>query len=120
MRFKNAVHAHDGDEKEKVAAVILHCPRPSSVPISSCFTCKAKRRLTRTLKSCACNKAHFCNKQCQIGGWPKHMVVCMRARKRKNWKKDYSKDKMLVGELLSVSMRGGGVEGVLRTILKYV
>jgi len=44
----------------------------------------------------------------------------MRARKRKNWKKDYSKDKMLVGELLSVSMRGGGVEGVLRTILKYV
>jgi len=27
---------------------------------------------------------------------------------------------MLVGELLSVSMRGGGVEGVLGTILKYV
>jgi len=44
----------------------------------------------------------------------------VRVRKRKNWKKDYSKDKMLVGELLSVAMRGGGVEGVLGTVLKYV
>ena len=58
--------------------------------------------------------------QCQIDGWPKHKVACVRVRKRKNWKKDYSKDKMLVGELLSVAMRGGGVEGVLGTVLKYV
>ena len=41
-----------------------------------------------------------------------------RARKRK--KLDYSKDKMLVGELLSVIMRGRGLKGVLETILSYV
>jgi len=33
---------------------------------------------------------------------------------------DYSKDKMLIGEQLSVAMRGGGVKGVLGTILSYV
>jgi len=35
-------------------------------------------------------------------------------------KGDYSKDKILVGELLSVAMRGGGHKGVLGTILSYV
>jgi len=35
-------------------------------------------------------------------------------------KLDYSKDKVLVGELLSVAMRGGGHKGVLGTILSYV
>jgi len=30
------------------------------------------------------------------------------------------KNKMLVGELLSVAMRGGGHKGVLGTILSYV
>jgi len=85
----------------------------------SCFICKAKRRLTRMLRLCAdCNKTYFCNKQCQIDGWKKHKVACKRARKRT--KLDYSKDKMLVGELLSVVMRGGGHKGVLRTILSYV
>jgi len=44
--------------------------------------------------------------------------MCKRARKRK--KLEYSKDKMLVGELLPVVIRGGGVEGVLGTILSYV
>jgi len=29
MRFKNAVHLHDGDEKEKVAAAKQHHPRPT-------------------------------------------------------------------------------------------
>jgi len=55
MRFKNAVHAHDGTEKEKVAAAQQHHPRPSSMPIASCSTCKAKRWETRKLFSCACN-----------------------------------------------------------------
>jgi len=119
MRFKNAVHAHDGTEKEKVAAAQKHHPRPPSMPIPSCFTCKATRRPTRMLRLCAgCNKTYFCNKQCQIDGWKKHKVACKRARKRK--KLDYSKDKFLVGELLSVSMRGGGHKGVLGTILSYV
>jgi len=118
MRFKNAVHAHDGTEKEKVAAAQKHHPRPPSMPIPSCFTCKATRRPTRMLRLCAgCNKTYFCNKQCQIDGWKKHKVACKRARKRK--KLDYSKDKMLVGELLSVAMRGGGHKGVLGTILSY-
>ena len=40
-----------------------------------------------------------------------------KTRKRKKW--DYSKNKFLVGELLSVAMRGGGHKGVLRTILSY-
>jgi len=53
-----------------------------------------------------------------LDGWKKHKVACKRARKRK--KLDYSKDKMLVGELLSVAMRGGGHKGVLGTILSYV
>jgi len=56
--------------------------------------------------------------QCQIDGWPKHKKECKRARKRK--KLDYSKDKFLVGELLSVVMRGGGHKGVLGTILSYI
>ena len=64
------------------------------------------------------NKTWFCHRQCQIDGWKMHKVVCKRARKRK--KLDYSKDKMLVGELLSVAMRSGGVKGVLGTILSYV
>jgi len=119
MRFKNAVHAHDGTEKEKVAAAKQHHPRPPSMPIASCFTCKAKRRPTRKLLSCACNtRTYFCNKQCQLDGWKKHKAACKRARKRK--KSDYSKDKMLVGELLSVAMRGGGHKSVLGTILRYV
>jgi len=65
-----------------------------------------------------CNKTWFCNRQCQIDGWKKHKVACKQARKRK--KLDYSKDKMLIGELLSVAMRGGGHKGVLGTILSYV
>ena len=119
IRFKNAVHAHDGDEKKKVAAAQQHHPRPASMPVPTCFTCKAKRRPTRKLSLCAgCNKTYFCNKQCQIVGWKKHKVACKRARKRK--KLDYSKDKFLVGELLSVVMRGGGQKGVLGTILSYI
>jgi len=39
---------------------------------------------------------------------------------RKHKKLHHSKDKMLVGEPLSVAMRGGGVEGVLGTILSFV
>jgi len=119
MRFKNAVHAHDGDEKEKVAAAKLHHPRPPSMPIPTCFTCKARRRPTRALRLCAgCNKTFFCNQQCLNDGWKKHKTECKRARKRK--KLDYSKDKILVCELLSVAMRGGGHEGVLGTVLSYV
>jgi len=119
MRIKNAVHAHNGTEEEKVAAAKKHHPRPASMPHPSCFTCKAKRRPTRALRLCAgCNKTWFCHRQCQIDGWPKHKVACKKARKRK--KLDYSKDKFLVGELLSVAMRGGGYKGVLGTILSYV
>jgi len=119
MRFKNAVHAHDGTEKEKVAAAQLHYPRPPSMPVPSCFTCKAERRLTCKLLNCTCNtRTYFCNKQCQIDGWQKLKVAFKKARKRK--KLDYSKDNMLVGELLSVVMRGGGHKGVLGTILSYV
>jgi len=44
MRFKNAVHAYDGTEEEKVAAAKLYHPRPKSMPHPTCFTCKAKRR----------------------------------------------------------------------------
>jgi len=119
MRFKNAVHVHNGTEEEKVAAAKLHHPRPPSMSHPSCFTCKAKRRPTRMLRLCAgCNKTWFRHKQCQIDGWKKHKVACKRARKRK--KLDYSKDKFLVGELLSVAMRGGRNKGVLGTILSYV
>ena len=137
MRFNNAVHTYQGNEaekvaeklitfsyeatseKEKIAAAKLLHPRPPSMPIPSCFTCKAKRRPMRRLLSCACNtRTYFCNKNCQIDGWPKHKVACKRAHKRK--KLDYSKEKMLVGELLSVAMRGGGNKGVLGTILSYV
>ena len=82
MRFRDAAHAHDGTEKEKVATAKKHHPHPSSMPHPSCFTCKAKRRPTRMLKSCACNKAHFYNKQCQIDGWPKHKVACEDANAR--------------------------------------
>jgi len=54
----------------------------------------------------------------QNDGMKKHKVACKRARKRK--KLDCSKEKMLVGELLSITMRGGGHKGVLGTILSYV
>ena len=80
MRFKNAVHAHDGTEEEKVAAAKLHHPRPPSMPHPSCFTCKAKRRPTRTLRLCTgCNKTWFCHRQCQIDGWKKHKVAWYQA-----------------------------------------
>jgi len=119
MRFKNAVHAHDGTEEEKVDAAKKRYPRPPSMPHPTYFTCKAKRPPTRMLRLCAgCKKTWFCHKQCQIDGWKKHKVACKRARKRK--KLDYSKDKFLVCELLSVAMRGGGHKGVLGTILSYV
>jgi len=119
MRFKNAVHAHDGTEEEKVTAAKKHHPRPPSTPHPSCFTCKAKRRPTRMLGLCAgCKKTWFCNKQCQLDGWKKHKVACKRARKRK--KLDYGRDKMLVDELLSVAMRDGGHKGVFGTILSYI
>ena len=119
MRFKNAVHAHDGTEEEKVAAAKKLHPRPPSMPHPTCFTCKAKRRPTRMLGLCTgCNRTWFCNRQCQIDGWKNHKVACKRAKNRK--KLDYSKDKMVVGELLSVAMRGGGHKGVLGTILSYV
>ena len=118
MRFKNAVHAHDGTEAEKIAAAKKH-HHPPSMPIPSCFTCKVKRRPTRKLLSYACNtRTYFFNKQCQIDGWKKHKVAYKKARKRK--KLDYSKDKLLVGELLSVTMRGGGHKCELGTILSYV
>jgi len=48
----------------------------------------------------------------------KHKAASKKARKRK--KVDYSKDKMLIGELLSVAMRSGGHKGVLGAILSYV
>ena len=122
MRFKNAVHAHDGTEEEKVTAAKKHHPRPPSMPHPTCFTCKAKRRTTRMLGLCAgCNKTWFCNRKCQIDGWKKHKVACKKARKRKKRKKvNYSKEKFFVGELLSVAMRGGRHKGVLGTILSYV
>jgi len=53
MRFKNAVHADDGTEEEKVTAAKKHHPRPPSMPHPTCLTCKAKRRPTRTLRLCA-------------------------------------------------------------------
>jgi len=116
MRFKNAVYAHDGTEEEKVAAAKKHHPRPPSMPHPTCFTCKAKRRPTRMLRLCACNRMWFCNKRCQIDGWKKHKVACKKAWKCK--KLNYSsKDNMLVGELLSVAVRGGGRKGVLGAIL---
>jgi len=119
QRFKNADHAHDGTKEEKVAAAKKHHPRPLSMPVPSFFTCKATRRLMRTLRLCnGCNKTYFCNKQCQIESWTKHKIACKRAKKLK--KLDYSKDKMLAGELLSVAMRGGGHKGVLGSILSYV
>jgi len=69
MRFKNAVHTHDGTEEEKVTAAKKHHPRPPSMPHLSCFTCKAKRRPTRMLRLCAgCNNTWFCHRQCQIDG----------------------------------------------------
>ena len=43
---------------------------------------------------------------------------CRRIRREQNF--DYSGDVVLVGELLSVSMRGGEVKGVLGEILSYV
>ena len=119
MRFKNAVHAHDGTEEEKVTAAKQHHLRPPSMLHPTCFTYKAKQRPTRMLRLCAgCNKTYFCNRKCQIDGWKKHKKECKRVRKRK--KLDYSKDKFLVGELLSVAMRGGRHKGVLGTILSYV
>ena len=64
-------------------------------------------------------KSHHLNAppRFQTDGWKNHKAAC-KARKRK--KLDYSNDKMLIDELLSVAMRGGGHKGVLGTILSYV
>ena len=111
MRFKNAVHSGEGDEKEKVAAAKLQFPS------NGCDQCGAKKK--KLLTCGACKRAHYCDSKCQTSNWAGHKKECKRTRKR-HLKGDYSKDKMLVGELLSVGMRGGGVEGVLGTILSFV
>ena len=62
-RFNNAVHAHDGTEKEKFAAAqqLLH---PAST--LSCFACGATS--SHLLACSGCKRTRFCNKQCQLDG----------------------------------------------------
>jgi len=109
MRFKKAVH--EGEEKEKVAAAKL------LYKSKVCLHCGAEKK--RLLACRACKRAHYCDGICQANNWAEHKKVCKRTRKR-HAKGDYNKDKVLVGDLLSVAMRGGGVEGVLGTMLSYV
>ena len=111
MRFKNAVHEGEGDEKEKVAAAKL------LFPSKACRQCEAIKK--KLLLCSACKRAHYCDGTCQASNLAEHKKECKRTRKR-HAKGDYSQDKMLVSDLLSVAMRGGGVEGVLGTILSYV
>ena len=112
MRFKNAVHEGEGDEKEKVAAAKL------IYKSKSCLQCGAAKQ--KKLLTCgACKQAHYCDGTCQANNWADHKKNCKRTRKR-HAKGAYSKDNILAGELLSVAIRGGGVEGVLVTILNYV
>jgi len=112
MRFKNAVHCAEGDEKEKVAAAKM------LFKSKSCFQCGAAKK-NKLLRCGSCKRVYFCNKQCQTDGWAAHKKGCKQTRER-HAKGDYSQDKLFVGELLSVAMRGGGVEGVFGTILSYV
>ena len=111
MRFKNAVHCGEGDKKEKVAAAKL------LYPSKGCDQCGAKKKKLQVCS--ACKRALYCDGTCQAANWAEHKKECKRTRKRYA-KGDYNKDKMFVGELLSVGMRGGGVEGVLVTMLNYV
>ena len=60
-----------------------------------------------------------------VEGFLLRMQLYYRTRNAlSNWTKShqdwYSKDEMLVGEFLSVAMKRGGAENVLRTILNYV
>ena len=111
MRFKKAVHEGEGDEKEKVAAAKL------LYKSKVCLHCGAEKR--KLLTCGAYKRAHYCDGTCQANNWAEHKKECKRTRKRHK-KGDYSKDKVMVGDLLSVGMRGGGVEGVLGSILSFV
>jgi len=125
MRFKNAVHEHDGTEKEKVAAAKLLFSQPSPathniiLSIPKCFHCKAEGQYNQLLTCGVCTRTYFCNKQCQIDGWPKHKKQCKKYI-RGNRKKNFSAIEIRSGNLLSVAMRGGGVKGVLGTILSFL
>jgi len=115
MRFKNAVHAHDGTEEKKVAAAQKHHPRPASMPHPTCFTCKAKRRPTRTLRLCACNRTWFCNKQCQIEETQGRVQKSTQTQKAQ-----LQQGQIPRRRAAERAMRGGGHKGVLGTILSYV
>jgi len=113
MRFKNAVHEGEGDEKEKVAAAkqLIH-PTTQKKRIQNCSQCgKSKMKLLSYSK---CKSAHYCNEKCQRKAFKEHKKVCNQG------KTDYSENKILVGDLLSVAMRERDVEGVLGTMLSYV
>jgi len=120
MRFKNAVHAHDGTEKEKVAAAQQLHPRPPSMPIPTCFTCKAKGGASHRLRVYAINsRTFFCSEQCQLDGWMQK-PGCYRLQVGESFSNEIFSEPILVGKLLSAVMRGGGHKGVLGTILKFV
>ena len=71
---------------------------------------------------CFALKRIVCNKQLKTFG-ESAFQACSKledVQACKHKKLDYSKDKFIVGELLSVAMRGGGHKGVLGTILIYV
>ena len=115
MRFKNAVHVCSGTEAEKIASAKYLYPRPPALKVPSCMQCGAEG-----IHACSsCNVTYYCSTQCQISGWMKHREVCKRIQ-HNNAGKNRSKYKIDVGELLSVAMRGGGVKGVLGTILSYL
>jgi len=112
LRFHKTVNAHDGTEKEKVAAAKLMYAN-----VRACSACGATPENILTCSGCSCT--NFCNKQCQIDGWRKHNRTCKRLQGEFKRGKSRS-DKILAAEFLYTVMIGGGVKGMLGEILSYV
>ena len=114
MRFKNAVHLATGEEKEKVAtAKLLY---PSKV----CLQCRAENmKLLRHEKTRKHKRKRNCDAGCLASDLEEHKKDCKRTQIQ-HANGDHSKDKILVAEFLSSMILGGGAEGVLSTVLRFV
>ena len=64
-------------------------------------------------------RAHNCDAGCMASDLEEHKKDCKRTQIQ-HANGDHSKDKILVAEFLSSMILGGGAEGVLSTVLRFV
>lgn len=73
--------------------VIIQRPEPKVVVLEDCLTlgaivlrnhqnsCSFCDALAKRMARCACNRAYYCNAECQRKDWPRHKTTCKATRK---------------------------------------